>query len=86
VFGKPLSSIRLAIKSCLVRCSQSSTPLACLADFAGALSCHGWDAESVREVERGVFAILTGDEADPWREQAVAARRMNGQRGPFAAR
>jgi hypothetical protein len=53
-----------------VRCSQSYTPLACLSDFATELSRFGWDAESVREVERRVIEILTGDGAEQRHEVA----------------
>jgi hypothetical protein len=55
---KSPSSIRLAIRACIIRCSQSSTPLACLADFTAELRRVGWDSASLQQIERGTIALL----------------------------
>lgn len=62
--AKPKPSIRMAMRSCLSRCALSETPLVALAEFAEKLTALGWDRESVREVERGVLAILFGHQAE----------------------
>jgi len=56
--GKPQSSIRLAIRACIVRCSQSPTSVLCLAEFLEELRCMGWNDESVQQVEDGTLSAM----------------------------
>jgi len=53
--SKSRSSIRLAVRACIIRCSQSRAPLACLGDFIEELGGFGWDWESIQQVERGAL-------------------------------
>lgn len=57
--AKPESSVRMAVRASLVRCSQSCAPLACLAEFIEELLELGWDAESARRVEKEALAVLS---------------------------
>jgi hypothetical protein len=52
------SSIRLAIRACIIRCNQSDTPLACLTDFTAELRLLEWDPASLQQIERGTLALL----------------------------
>jgi hypothetical protein len=60
VAAKPESTIRFAIRGCLVRCGQTEAPLTCLAEFTEELRKTGWDEASVHAVEWGVLSRLMG--------------------------
>ena len=62
--GKSTSAIRLAIRQCLLRCLDSNTPMACLADFTEKLADMGWDVGTIKAVERGVLVMLNARHSD----------------------
>jgi len=55
---KPQSSIRLAIRACIIRCTKSDSPLTCLEDFIDGLRQSDWSAASLHQIERGTLLAL----------------------------
>jgi hypothetical protein len=65
VAKKSISVIRIAVKSFLVRCRNSASPLTDLGDFADQLEAADWDSDSVRAFEQGVLVSLEAGDSEP---------------------
>ena len=52
---KTWPAIRMAAKSCLIRCLDSDSPSASLNEYIGQLASIGWSHRSIAEVEEMVL-------------------------------
>lgn len=53
-------SLRLAVRECLARCEDGSTPLGVIATFLGELRDNGWLSADIRKVESTALKVLAG--------------------------
>jgi hypothetical protein len=79
--GKSQLSVRAAVMNGLARCTESESPVCCLAEFLEKLVALGWEPGDVAQVQRAVLQLL-GDlqERQIGRRQSDRAdHRMTGK-------